>query len=251
MSTQSPLRLPDFLIAGAPRSGTTWLYRLLECHPEVALAQPARPEPKFFLVDEEYEKGLEHYAARFSHARSDQTVGEKSTNYMESASAAARAAQALPAARVLFCLREPADRAWSNWRWSRQNGLEDLPFAEALVREPEREAAYAGGCRYARPHSYASRGRYADLLRPWLARFPASQVLVLRFEDVMAEGRDAATAVHRFLGVEPRPEDADGLGKVNPADELARPAEILEALRTRFEQPNRELAQLLPSFPGW
>src|SRR6202035_103039 len=52
------VRLPDFIIGGAPRSGTTWLYWLLDRHPHVYLAKPVTPEPKFFLVDRIYEKGL-------------------------------------------------------------------------------------------------------------------------------------------------------------------------------------------------
>jgi len=67
---------PTFLIAGAPRSGTTWLYHLLDRHPEVYMAKPVRPEPKFFLVDELYERGLQHYidtwfAGSDAHASAD------------------------------------------------------------------------------------------------------------------------------------------------------------------------------------
>ena len=56
------LRLPDFIIGGAPRSGTTWLYALLDRHPDVFMARPRAPEPKFFLVDHLYEKGLQYYS---------------------------------------------------------------------------------------------------------------------------------------------------------------------------------------------
>ena len=56
------MRLPDFLIGGAPRAGTTWLYRLLDRHPDVYMARPATPEPKFFLVDDLYQKGVEFYS---------------------------------------------------------------------------------------------------------------------------------------------------------------------------------------------
>src|SRR5262245_35557105 len=52
---------PTFLIAGAPRSGTTWLYHLLDRHPQIYMARPVRPEPKFFLVDELYDRGWQFY----------------------------------------------------------------------------------------------------------------------------------------------------------------------------------------------
>ena len=61
----SQIRQPDFIIAGAPRSGTTWLYRLLEKHPGVFLPSPPQPEPKFFLVDEQYERGLDYYSSKW------------------------------------------------------------------------------------------------------------------------------------------------------------------------------------------
>jgi hypothetical protein len=56
------LRLPDFIIGGAPRSGTTWLYELLDRHPDVHMAKPLAPEPKFFLRDDEYARGLRYYS---------------------------------------------------------------------------------------------------------------------------------------------------------------------------------------------
>ena len=88
------MRLPDFIIAGAPRSGTTWLYSLLERHPDVYVAKPVTPEPKFFLVDSLYERGLEFYSKTwFAPAPSGAMAGEKSTNYLESAPAAERIAR--------------------------------------------------------------------------------------------------------------------------------------------------------------
>ena len=56
------MRLPDFIIGGAPRSGTSWLYQVLDMHPEIHMAKPIKPEPKFFLIDKLYEKGIEYYA---------------------------------------------------------------------------------------------------------------------------------------------------------------------------------------------
>ena len=90
----SAMRLPDFIIAGAPRSGTTWLWRLAGLHPAIVMAKPVRPEPKFFLVDDLYAKGLDWYSATwFAGIPPEQVAGEKSANYMESANSKSLASQ--------------------------------------------------------------------------------------------------------------------------------------------------------------
>src|SRR5215470_7742197 len=92
------MRLPDFIIGGAPRAGTTWLYELLDHHPDVHMAKPLNPEPKFFLRDDEYAKGLEYYSRKwFEDVEPSKVAGEKSTDYLERP--AAREAD-LPVART-------------------------------------------------------------------------------------------------------------------------------------------------------
>jgi len=142
---------PTFIIAGAPRAGTTWLYELLDRHPDIYMAQPVRPEPKFFLVDEVYARGIQHYFDTwFQGADAYAAAGEKSTNYLESATAAERIHRDLPAIKLIFILREPAHRAYSNWLWSRMNGMEPEEFETALAMEDERERTL--------PPSSATRG---------------------------------------------------------------------------------------------
>jgi hypothetical protein len=230
------------------------LVEALERHPDIALARPLRPEPKFFLVDELYEQGLEHYSRTwFDSLPADAVIGEKSTNYLEHAHVAARVAQALPAVKVMFLLRDPVERAWSNWRWSTANGMEDLDFTAALDAEAARERDLDPALRYARPHAYLSRGRYAQLLRPWLELLGRDRVLVLRQEDLMRQPTQIA-GVHTFLGVEPRPADAVDVGTVNatPGPPQTMPDDVRADLRRRFEEPNRELVRLLgPDFAGW
>ena len=249
------MRLPDFIIGGAPRSGTTWLYELLDRHPEVYMARPVKPEPKFFLVDHLYDKGLTFYADTwFAGAGDARLAGEKSTDYLESAAAAERIAQDLPQVRLIFILREPADRAYSNYLWTRMNGLETEDLQTALGLEEQREKNLPERWRFSRPFSYFSRGLYADLLAPYFERFPREQVLILRFEDIVDRAGDLAVRVHRFLGLDPRPEDSQGIGVINPSEKRG---EVLDeptrrALQARYAEPNRRLAALLgPDFQLW
>jgi hypothetical protein len=253
---RADVRLPEFIIGGAPRSGTTWLYWLLDRHPAIAMARPHAPEPKFFLVDSVYEKGLAHYSRTWFEAVDPGLIaGEKSTDYRESAAAAVRIARDLPRVKLIFILREPVERAYSNYLWTRMNGLEHESFETALALEEQRERELPERWRFTRPYSYFSRGLYADLLQAYVDRFPPSQLLIVKFEDILAEPRDLARRVHRFLNVAERPDDAVDIGVINPSaknedtplDERTR----LE-LHARYVEPNRRLAAMLgPAFGVW
>lgn len=219
------------------------------------MAKPVTPEPKFFLVDDLYAKGLAYYSDRwFREAPPGRVAGEKSTDYLESRAAAERIARDLPLVKLVFVLREPAARAYSNFLWTRMNGLETESFATALRLEPERERTLPERWKFARPFSYFSRGLYADLLAEYLRRFPREQILVLRFEDIVRSPLSLAERLHRFVGVPPRPSDAEGLGVVNPSE--ARGETMDEAVRRelegRYAEPNRRLAAMLGSdFEPW
>jgi hypothetical protein len=249
------LQLPDFIIGGAPRSGTTWLYWVLDQHPEIYMARPVTPEPKFFLVDHLYEKGLRFYSDTWFAANGDaRLAGEKTTNYLESAVAADRIARDLPERKLIFILREPADRAYSNYLWSRMNGLETEDFQTALRLEEQRQHDLPERLRFARPFSYFSRGLYADLLAPYFERFPREQILILRFEDIAARAESIARRMHAFLGVSPRPDDARGDLVINPSEKNGATfdEDVRRELRARYAEPNRRLAAMLgPDFEPW
>jgi len=249
-------RLPDFIIAGAPRCGTTWLYSLADRHPAIEMAKPVAPEPKFFLRDDLFVRGLTFYSQSwFANIPANMIAGEKSTNYLESAIAAQRIHDCLPSVRLVFSLRNPIHRAFSNYLWSRQNGLGSASFADALEQEEELERRLSEDLRYARPHALFSRGLYADLLEPYFSLFPRDHILVLRYEEIAAAPAGVAVALHRFLGIEQRPEDGDSLPPLNAAAEAATetidPA-IYDGLAARYAEPNRRLASLLgPDFRMW
>jgi hypothetical protein len=248
------LQMPDFIIGGAPRAATTWLYALADLHPNIAMAKPVRPEPKFFLVDELYARGAGYYSHTwFADLRGDLCLGEKSTNYLESPVVAERIRAVVPSVKLIFLLRNPVDRAYSNYLWTRKNGLEVEEFDRALELESQREAALSQQFRYARPYAYFSRGLYAEHLARYYGVFPREQIMVLRSEDVATKPRDIATSFHNFLDIPCQPELADRLGLINSAvDTRPLPRAMRRELNLRYEEPNRRLAALLgPDFEMW
>jgi hypothetical protein len=243
------MRLPEMIIAGAPRCGTSWLYELADRHPDIEMAKPRNPEPKFFLDDAIYARGLDYYSDTwFCNIGAERIAGEKSTNYLESNLVPARIVRHIPGVKLIFVLRNPVERAYSNYRWSRMNGLEGEDFDRALDLEMSGARAVPDTLRYARPFSYLERGHYARLLAPWFVHFPREQILCLRFEDISTDPRALAQTLHRFLGVIARPADADDLGVVNPSadDDSGQMSSSTRArLEQYYEEPNRELAGLL------
>ncbi len=248
-------KLPTFLIAGAPRSGTTYLYDLLDSHPGVFLAKPQSPEPKFFLVDEEFHKGIEYYRERYFADAADFTaVGEKSTNYLEGDGVPGRIQQMLPEVRLVFVLRNPVDRAYSNYRWSVQNGLELFSFADAIEQEPVRERAYDDRMKYSRPFSYISRGRYAELLKPFFERFESSKIKVLLLDEIERAPQAAAAELFEFLQLPKVPVSFEFTERINAATTGDRkaPAEVARRLDAIYCGPNADLGVLLQrDLCGW
>lgn len=235
-------------VVGAQRCGTTYLHHLLDRHPEIEMARPVRPEPKFFLDDALYARGLAHYdAAYFTGKPGARLRGEKGTSYLESDAAAARVAEAFPKARIVVLVRDPVARAISHWRFSVENGVETLPLEEALRREPERRESYDRARFSVSPFAYLRRGCYADDLARWDARFPRAQVRILvseAFQGSAAALRD----LYAWLGVDPdfRPEGIDApVNESRPAPAGAErlAPETAAWLKDFFAEPNRRLAR--------
>ena len=220
------------------------------------MAEPMVPEPKVFLVDELWERGIDFYSRKwFEPLPAGRVLGEKSTNYLESPEAAERACRALPRVKLIFLLRNPVDRAYSNYLWSRQNGLETETFKRALALEEQRERDLAPNLRYTRPNAYFARGLYAEHLSCFYDRFPREQILVLRYEDVATRPGSVAAAFHRFLGVSEMPELARDLGPINTTEASLRepmPKALRRQLAERYRAANADLGALLCSdFKAW
>jgi hypothetical protein len=205
-------RIPDFLIVGHPKCGTTALFEMLNDHPEVFI--PALKEPLFF-AEELHEftpprpsgtpRTLTEYAEWFTGANAGQKVGDASSLYLWSKVAASNIATVIPEARIVALLREPASFLYS---WHLQL-LEiyvevetDLGAATAL--EPERRAGRAIPQYTYWPQLllYSEFIRYTEQLRRFHAVFPAEQVKVLIYDDFRLDNEGTVHDVCRFLDVD-------------------------------------------------
>ncbi|HEX4954128.1 MAG TPA: sulfotransferase [Thermoanaerobaculia bacterium] len=189
--------LPNLIVGGAQKSGTTTLHRLLESHPGVFF--PARPqEIHFFDLDDRYARGLDWYAGHFTAWAGQPVIAQTSPLYLYEPAAAGRIAAALPAVRLIFVLRHPIERAASHYWHEVRYGWEPLSFEEALEREPLR---LQGGQEARRHYSYLDRGRYAAQLRRYFDLFPAEQILVLTYDQLVADLPALGRRCAEFLGL--------------------------------------------------
>ncbi|MHB8370624.1 MAG: sulfotransferase family protein [Leptospirales bacterium] len=176
--------MKTLFIIGAQRSGSTYLYKVLDDHPEISLAHPVRPEPKFFLNEVLVKKGQSYYENNYFLDRKKETVyfGEKSTSYMESELAAKSIYHFYPDSRILIILRDPVQRAYSNYLFTLDNKLEDLTFVEALKSEEFRlqNTSFTSSVS---PYSYRQRGKYVDYINMYLKIFDPEQLCILIYEE--------------------------------------------------------------------
>lgn len=241
-----------FLVVGGQRCGTTYLHGLLDAHPDIAMARPARPEPKVFLSDEASSRGLDWYRATyFAHATSEQVLGDKSTSYLEDPRAADRVTAVLGEAAVLVLVRDPVERAVSNWRFSTDNGFETRPLVQALTESLERSAGWDAGRTSTSPFAYLERGRYAELLAPWLAAQPDRVHVFLTAELVADPG--VVSQVYRSLGVDPAFDPPGPRARLNASRQAPSPlpGELVSSLRRYFEPSDDALRRLLGRELPW
>ena len=179
MSESVPV--PNFAYIGTSKAGSTWLFNALAHHPEVYL-----PSSKgLYYFDSHFDKGRDWYLSQFAGADGQPAVGEISHSYLSSPEAPARIAELNPRMRLLVCLREPVDRAFSDYLDLLKNQQFDGPFEAAIEEFPR----------------LLGRGRYATHLQRYLDIFPAEQIQVSLFDDLRGDTQAYADEVFDFLGI--------------------------------------------------
>lgn len=191
--------LPNLIIIGAMKCGTTALHRYLDLHPDVTMSEPK--ELNFFCGPERpgdtqdgraawlagnWHRGLEWYTAQFrlTPVRGEASPGYTSPSFPE---AAERMARVLPDARLVYAVRDPIERAVSQYLHHRADGTERRPIEEAML-DPQSQ--------------YLERSRYYARLEPYVAHFRREQIFICTQEDLLTKRRETVSELYRFAGVD-------------------------------------------------
>lgn len=254
--------LPDFLIAGAQRCGTTSLFKALMQHPQV-FGPTLRKGVHYF--DTAYGRGTDWYRSRFPLRRTVRraasgaggAVGESSPYYLFHPLCAERIAADLPEAKVVVMLRDPVERAYSAHSHESARGFEDEPFERALDLEEERLAGEEerlaadplAHSYHHQHHAYVARGRYIDQLLRLERHVGRERMFVVDSERFFAEPERHFPELEEFLGVRHCPGVA--FGRHNAQPRTALPDRLRGRLERAFAESDERLAEWWGQTPSW
>ena len=261
LTTNQHSGLPNFLVIGAAKAGTTSLYHYLRQHPGIFMS--ADKEPRFLALGEQpwpflNDGGagrnivnLAGYRALFAPARSDQVTGEASVIYMYMERTIGRIRELIPRAKFIAILRQPADRAFSHHAMMRRGGVEPLDFEHALAAENARVAA-----RWHPAFHYRRRGNYFEQLSRYYANFGKTSIKIILHDDLVTDPGAVLAELLDFLEVDSAFK-ADVAARHNEGGLAPRNMRVYSALlRLRQRVPRlpampalRKLARTLTLFP--
>ena len=193
--------LPNFLIIGAGRSGTTSLYHYLRQHPQIFMSRIK--ETNFFAFDgrwgaEQFPiRTLEAYTALFSAAAGERALGEASPSYLVEPAAAGRISERLPDVKLIVQLRDPGERAYAHYLQNLDMGQEQRDFADVIREDRADIDSTAGHPGY----MYLATGLYHRHLTRFLERFSRDQLLISFYDDFKQDPMAVLRRIFRFLQV--------------------------------------------------
>jgi Sulfotransferase domain len=232
--------LPDYVIIGAQKGGTSFLYYLLTRHPLVEPA--ARKELHFFDQPELFDNGAEWYRRCFPRLNSKDgqrsITGEATPYYLFDPPVAKRMAETVPKARLIALLRNPVDRAYSHYQMQVKRGTEPRTFEEAIEQQHS---------------SYVSRGIYVDQLLRWFEFFNKDQMLILKSEDFFERPVEILKVVLTFLDLPDWQPEAPELQQRRHTGTYKQKMDpsTRRRLEAYFEPYNQRLYECLDVDFGW
>jgi hypothetical protein len=227
-------RLPDFLVLGTQKGGTTTLQQLLMQHPGVYLA----PGKEVHYFSKHWDQPTAWYASHYAGAAPDQHCGDITPFYLFHPLVPQRIHSLLPNAQLIVLLRDPVERALSQYFHSVRLGFETLPLEDALAAEEER--LNTGEPQHLQEHSYLSRSRYLEQLDRYLQLFPDRHLLVLQSEAFFADPTATWRRIESFLDLPQAPCPA-AAPKANRGRNEAKA--VSERIRAELRQHLKATAQ--------
>jgi len=268
----SPLRvLPDYLVLGSMRCGTTSLHNQLCQHPNV---HPGITKEVHFF-GKHFHKGTAWYKSHFPTKirralhKGPLVTGEASFGHLFNYHAPARAKKIIPSAKFIALVRNPIDRTFSQYTlqvkkgWIEQETFERAleleeervaPFRDEILSYPPKECHYAAE-RMAATYSYLGLSRYAEMLKRWYKHFPKEQILVVKSEDLYEKPKETHNMIEEFLNIPFVPleeyENFNPLVKREKTKKDRIRPETREMLKEYFTPHNKELDALVGREFGW
>jgi hypothetical protein len=256
--TSSYRRLPDFIVFGAQKCGSTSVYDYVKHHPQII---PAYKKAAHYF-DMNYSQGLSWYRAHFplksaNPAQARSLTGEASPYYIFHPLAAERAASLVPNVKLIALLRNPVNRAYSHYHHMLRTKREELTFEEALEAEESRLAGVEDQIltddEYTlynhRNYSYKARGMYADQLARWFRFFPREQFLILKSEDFFRNPAQTCSQIYQFLDL---PDwDLGHYENANPGGYPPMNPLTRQRLNEYFRPHNQRLYEMVGIDFGW
>lgn len=171
-----------FFIVGTQRSGTTFLYKILDSHKEICMAKPMRPEPKFFLKEDKSKDNYDkYYKVCFPPHSPKKIFGEKGTSYIEHPRSGIKIVKMFPDAKIIIALRNPVERAISNYFFSKNNGIENRTISEVFIDNlPRPTHSFTTSVS---PFDYLERGKYIKYIKEFTVPFKQEKVKIVIFEE--------------------------------------------------------------------
>jgi len=235
-----------FFIIGAQRSGTTRLYHLLDKHPQISMAKPMRPEPKFFLQTPE-NIDAENYLNRYHQVRdgSIKAYGEKSTSYYEKPEVATHIKQYFPNAQIIMLLRNPIDRAISNYFFTLQHGLETRTLEEVFVQKTPNPPILKHIS--VSPFDYLRRGHYSKYLPAYIEKFGRDKVKILIFDNFTKNPQKNLNDVFNYLKIRQEKIEIPVLSEGQNASKKEQiiSQEVIDVLGVYYSNEIKQLEELI------
>lgn len=188
-----------FIIIGAQRSGTTYLYNLLDEHPNIVMAKPVKPEPKYFMREKcDYSDYFKKYFFK-TKGLDNVVLGEKSTSYIEDLQSSANIANTIKGCKILVLLRNPVFRAISNYKFSNNNGLDTRELYDAISNRVEINDDVPNIS--VNPFKYVERGEYLRYLEQWEHNIDKENIKIVISESLFGN-LTTIQDIYKFLGVD-------------------------------------------------